>query len=464
MNALPADFVAPPARNTPLLGAFVVALFGAAAYFGVGLLIAPTITALYNNDPLIIYAPTHFEDARQYVLICNEGYNVPWEPLPTLHASRLNWMPGYALAQCLLHDWTGISLVFTGVVVSTGAIGLALFFGALTLYHLAIRAPTLHALVALMPLIGAVWVYLPGAEAMFLCLGMIVLWFITLPSLGNRTHFGWSQLAQILSGVPLGVTFMLTKPNALAFVAPIGFAFAYQSWESSRRAGYAAGFWSFIADMVIDQARPILVRLKRHGEPLFSLNDQPLRYEWRTLTVAVGILLGFAGWLAYTSVISGIPNYFLQQQLEYWGRAWTVGDVNAMFRFFAQAVQPSNAHTPWRYVAAWDLAVVIAALIPAVSRRVPTLIRGMLVLLVSFMLLTATASFASDRYAASTALIAIGWSCWLAPLTATRRYALLRWGFVIGMVAITWYLLLVKMIPAGEPGSWPIASDTRAPR
>jgi hypothetical protein len=101
-------------------------------------------------------------DARQYVYICAQGYSLPGQlgsyppfgTLPGSGISRVNWMPVYALLQCGLHHLAGVSLVFTGPVISALAVGLTLFLGTLTLANLGVRGPAIHALAALVAPIG----------------------------------------------------------------------------------------------------------------------------------------------------------------------------------------------------------------------------------------------------------------------------------------------------------------------
>src|SRR5262249_342198 len=158
--------------------------------------ISPAIQALYQDDSSgIIYAPSHFNDARQYVYICNQGYDVPYDPLPTLAQSRINWMPVYALLQCGLHKFAGVSLIFTVTVISGVGLGCTLIFGAYTLLPLGVRHPALHALAALTPLIGGGWLYLPGVEATYLAVGMAVMWLITLPPFPDTDHGRRTELA-----------------------------------------------------------------------------------------------------------------------------------------------------------------------------------------------------------------------------------------------------------------------------
>jgi hypothetical protein len=166
-------------------------------------------------------------------------------------------------------------------------------------------------------------------------------------------------------------------------------------------------------------------------------------------------VLGFAYWVAYSSLLSGIPNYFLQQQLTAWGRAWFGGNLGDMLRYFAQAFRGPNAAYPWRYNAAWNLAATLSVLIPASSRRVPGLIRGMLPLMI-VLLFYSGAVHGSDRYVLSTALAAVGWGCWLAPTGKNETWSALRWTFLIVLAAVTFYLLVWCMFPVGEPQAWGI--------
>jgi hypothetical protein len=368
-----------------LFSGLTVGLAGMVFYVAVGALLYSPIQALYPYDFDVFYAPSHFMDARQYVFICVYGYDVPYDILPTLERSRLNWMPVYAALQCALHEATGLSMVYTGPVISTFAIGLTLFLGTLTLANLGVRYPPLHALAALIPPIGAAWLYLPGVEATYLAIGMSTMWLITLPPFDPPTQPTprglRRELLRALAGVPIGAIFILTKPNALAMLFPLTVAFFYQSWQRSRAAGYTFGLWPFVADVVIDHLPPaLLAPILRKGAP--ALSARPIAYDWTPATIAGGIVLGFAYWVAYSSLLSGIPDYFLQQQLTVWGRAWFSGNLGDMLRYFAQAFRGPNASYPWRYNAAWNLAANLSVLIPASSRRVPGLIRGMLPLMI----------------------------------------------------------------------------------
>ena len=427
--------------------AAAVALGGMVMYVLVGLLIAPAIQALYYGDPDVFYGPGHFNDARQYALICSQGYGVPYSPLPTLEVSRLNWMPVYAALQCALHHLAGISLVYTGAVISTAAAGLSLFLGVQILANLGVHRAAVYAWAILIPPIGAAWLYLPGAEATYLAVGMAVMWLITLPPSPETPRGQRGELIRALAGFPAGMAFILTKPNALAMLLPLTFAFFYQSWQRSQAVGYAFGLWQFIADVVIDHS-PFRFALRR-PDPL-----RPLRYAWAPATIAAGIALGFAGWLAYSSLLSGIPFYFLQQQLNVWGRAWPGGNLGEMLLYFAQAFRDPDG-SPWRYNAAWNLAANLAALIPAASPRVPGLLRGMLPLMVIFLLYSG-AVHGSDRYMLSTAAVALGWACWVAAGEGSRRTSALRWGWLLVLAVVTSSLLLFQMLPRGEPQAWGI--------
>lgn len=437
-----------------ILAALLVAVLGTTVYVAVGIALTPRVQALYPPTSDIVYAPGHFNDARQYALICIQGYYIPYHILPTVQVSRINWMPIYPLAQCALHHLVGVSMVYAGAVVSTLSIGIALFLGSLTLANLGIAAPSIHALAALLPPIGAAWLYLPGAEAIYLAVGMAVMWLITLPLPATPDEdilprrIWLRELAVAAAGVPVGFVFILTKPNALAMLLPLAFAFFYLSWQRSRAAGYNFGLWTFIADVVIEH---LPRRLQQPPEA------RPVRYVWTPALVAAGILLGFAYWLAYTSVMSGTPFYFMQQQLTVWGRAWYGGNIEDMLLYFLQAFRQPDIRVAWRYNAAWNLAANISALVPAASPRVPMVVRGMLPLML-FLLVYSGAVHGSDRYILSTALAAIGWACWLAPqrpvTSLSRVRALLRWAFVIALAATTFYLLTAELWPKGEPQAW----------
>lgn len=431
--------------------AVVTSLLGLVWYVGMLTLITPAIQALYN-DPGVIFAPTHFQDARQYVFICKQGYELPSDVRLVVARSRINWMPVYALLQCAVHRLAGISLVFTGVYISAAAIAVSLFFGTLTLTNLGIRHPALYALAALTAPIGAAWLYLPGVEATYLAVGMVIMWLITLPACSGTQHGQAWDFVRALAGFVLGVVFILTKPNPLGLLLPFGFAFLYLSWQYSCRAGYQYGLFPFVADVVIEHLRPLFRLFPRTYQRLFELERRPVQYNWTAAMVIAGILLGFTYWLAYTSRFSGVPFYFLQQQNS-WPREWPTGNVGEMALYFAQAFHGATVVTPWRYDAAWYLAANLAPLIPAAARRVPTLIRGMLWLM-PFFLIVAGQTWSTDRYMVSTAIVAVGWSCWLAPSGNNKTWLLLRWIFVIALAVFTSYLLIWHMFPAGQPYGW----------
>src|SRR5262249_19450025 len=93
-------------RSNARLLALIAGMSGLTPSWGGGFRITRARQALYqDNSSGIISAPSHFNDARQYVYICNQGYDVPYDPLPTLAQSRINWMPVYALLQCGLHKF-----------------------------------------------------------------------------------------------------------------------------------------------------------------------------------------------------------------------------------------------------------------------------------------------------------------------------------------------------------------------
>lgn len=431
-------------------------------YVLVSLLIAPSIQRLYKDDSTLIYAPSHFADARQYVYICAQGYSYPTNPTPMSSASRMSWMPVYALLQCGLHQF-GVSLVYTGLVVSAVAIGLSLFLAVLVLRNLSVRRPALDALVVLIPLMSGIYLYLPGAEATFLAVGMAVLYWITIPAPSTALMAARSELLRIVSALPLGIVFALTKPNSLALVLPLLFAFVFLSWKRSQAAGYAFGFDVFVADVIIDHLRFTVELINKARRDPIQVERRIIRYDWTSLLIVSGVLLGFAGWLAYTSLFSGVPFYFLQQQLVVWGRPWTSGNLIEMIIYFSQAFQPPDTHKPWRYVAAWNLAAIIVSLIPAFTPRVPTLIRGMLILMSLFVLFSG-AVYGIDRYNLSTALVVIGWGCWLGSSAPSRRRVGARWAFVVCFGLLTSYLLLNWMLPVGEPNSWGIVDYGQASR
>jgi hypothetical protein len=237
-------------------------------------------------------------------------------------------------------------------------------------------------------------------------------------------------------------------PDRRADGRGIGFAFLYLGWQRSEREGYTFPFDVYIADVVIEHL-PFRALFR-------TLEKRPIVYDWTPLCVAAGIALGFAYWLVFTSNMTGVPNYFLQQQLEAWGRAWSSGNITEMAYYFAQAFRGVDSTKPWRLNAAWNLAANVAALIPAASPRVPTLIRGMLPLMVVFLVFSG-AVHGSDRYILSTALVALGWACWVAPHGDNPKmgYVLLRVGFLLVLAVLTSWLLLDFMLP-NEPNSWAV--------
>lgn len=431
--------------------AVIGAVVAMAVYVAVLIGITPKIDALYAPGH-VVYAPTHFNDARQYALICVQGYNLPYAPLPTLGTSRLNWMPVYPLAICALNRLMGTSIVYAGAVISALCAGFAVYFCARTLVNLGVQRPVLHAFAALIPPIGGLWLYLPGAEAIYLVVGAAVMWLITLPAASDTPDGNLTALIRTGGGLALGAVFVLTKPNALAMIAPLAFAFLYQSWQESRRAGYTWGLFAFTADVVIEHVWGAVRLVTRVRPP----SPRPIRYVWTAAGVVAGILLGFTYWLAYSSRYSGVPFYFLGQQLNAWGRAWPSGNIGEMLTYYAQAFRGIDPYgRPWRFVSAWYLAPYVAALIPAASPRVPGLLRGMLPLLAVFVIYSG-AVHGSDRYILSTALVALGWACWLAPTGKRRRWAALRWLFLILIAGITFYMLGWQMFPRGEPSAWGI--------
>jgi hypothetical protein len=435
-------------RFSSIICACVVGLI---VYIGVLALIASPLQVVYRDDPTITFAPSHFNDARQYIYICKAGYNLPSDIRLIDSRSRVNWMPIYALMQCILHRVGGVSLNWTGIIVSASAVVITLAFGILTLANLGVQFPALHTLAALASPIGAVWLYLPGVEATYLAIGMMILWLITLPPPNDTAKGRLVELGRVILGILLGVVFVLTKPNPLGLAIPFIFAFFYLSWRRSRAAGYKFGLYTFVADVVIDHIRPLIAVWRRIGNTSFEIEARPICYDWMPLAALAGILLGLSYWIAFTSNFSGVPLYFMRQQAS-WPRTWPFANVEEMVLYFAQAFRGVTASTPWRYNAAWYLAANLAALIPAASPRVPTLIRGMLWLMPVFMIVTGQAH-GTDRYNLSTALVAIGWACWLAPIGQMKRWAILRWLFLIVLSIVTSYLLVWHMFPAHEPSA-----------
>lgn len=448
VSVLPGDPPGRPYRIALLAAtarAALVSLIGLAIYFILSQVMYSYLDRIHEPYPDVIYPPGHYYDARQYAYICAVGYSIPTETWPTLARSRVSWMPVYAALMCGLRRVTGISLLYAGTVVTLGAMFVVLFFGSLTLSNLGIQRPALHAWAALMAPVGAAWLYLPGVEATFLAVGMVVMWLVTLPA---PKRPGW-ELARALAALPVGVVYGLTKPNAFSMGLPLLFAFFFLGWRRSQALGYPCGFWVFITDVVIEFLRPVF-RWR-------TLESQPMRLDWTPIFAGAGIALGFVYWVAYTSSLSGVPFYFLQQQLVAWGPAWNVGHVGDMLRYFAQGFRPASPDTPWRYVSAWNLAANVAPLIPAASPRVPPLIRGMLPLVALFLVYSGSVH-GSDRYMLSTALTAVAWGCWLAPTGSERKaeHTALRWLFLLAITLVTSYILVAYMIPVGEPRPWAI--------
>src|SRR5689334_9411863 len=124
------------------LRAFESVDFGMFIYVMVAALITPTVQSRYSADSDVYFRLTHFNDGVKYVFICNQGYQFPHDaPLLTFVPTRVSWMPIYPMLQCGLHHLGGVSLVYTGFVVSIAAIGIALFFGVLILANLKVRSP-----------------------------------------------------------------------------------------------------------------------------------------------------------------------------------------------------------------------------------------------------------------------------------------------------------------------------------
>ena len=413
------------------------------------IVIEPSIQALYlaNNNHAIIFALTHAYDARQYVFICAQGYSLPTEYVVY---ARTDWMPVYAALQCSLHG-VGVSLVYTGWLVSIAMIGVCVTFASLILRNFGIRHGWFYSLALLSPIMAGAWLYLAGVEATFLAVGMVVLWLITLPE--ARTPL--ADLRRAGLGLLLGITFIMTKPNAIALMLPLVFAFFYQSWQRSQRTGYAFGFWTFTADVLIEHLRPVLVRVGRLFQVQLTLEDRPIVYDWTGLAIAAGIGLGLAYWLWFSSDLSGVPLYFLQSQSQI-STSWPAGNLFEMTAYFLQMFRGwgwSYEMPAWRYNAAWNLAVNLSAVLPAASNRVPLLIRGMLLLTTLFTLYTG-AVWGSTRYVLSTAVVAIGWACWLAPIRPKSRWPLWRIVFLVTMCVVTSVIVVDGMMPVGEPGPW----------
>ncbi len=398
-----------------------------------------------NNNSETFYPPADFSDGKRYVKICSRGYDLPvLGPLVTAETALISWMPVYPALQCAIHQSAGVSLVFAGTYVSTLATGITLFFGSLTLWNLGRRSRVPYILAVLVQPIGALWLYVPGAESTYLAVGMVTLWLITLPPFADTARGRLLEIIRIAVSALIGVLLMLTKPNALALLIPITFAFFYLSWRRSQTAGYGFGLWAFVADVVIEHIRPLLAFFQRLRGQSFVLEERSIVYDWAPVATIAGILLGLAYWLVYTSWLSGIPFYFLQQQLFAWRRAWPTGNLGEAFLYFVQAFRGATRQTPWRVGAAYYLAANVSALIPAASSRVPTLIRGMLLLLPIFLLLSGAVN-GDDRYTISTSIVVIGWACWLAP-TKPRPFTVgLRLVFMSGLAWLTSYFVLFHL-------------------
>src|SRR5258706_2340518 len=434
--------------SSAIIASLVAMLF----YLAVALAIAPIIQATYN-DPGVVYAPSHFQDARQYVYICIQGYDFPENPAYTFGPeSRLSWMPIFALLQCGLHHIARVSLLYAGTFISLISEGVTVFTATLILYDLSRKYAALHALVILVPVIGSAWFYLPSVEATFLAIGMIVLWYIVRPLPEAPTKMLFRNLGVGL----LGVIFILTKPNALAMLIPLGFAFLFNSWHYSRRRGYEFGLWVFAADLLIEGFKPLLKRKRELYQRFYVTEHREILLDFTPLWVSAGILLGFSFWLAYASSLSGVPFFSLRLQMENWRPAWPSGNFGEMLFYFSQAFRGIDGTKPWRFVAAWYLAAYLSSIVPAASPRVPGLIRGMLVGMALFLPLTGAVR-GTDRHVLSTALVAIGWACWVAPKGKINFSYFLRWAFVIILAVTTSYVLLWHMIPLGQPKPYDLA-------
>ncbi len=70
-------------------------------------------------------------------------------------------------------------------------------------------------------------------------------------------------------------------------------------------------------------------------------------------------------------------------------------------------------------------------------------------MMVFYILISGTAHDANDRYIASTALVGMGWACWIAASNEGSRRLSRRWLFVATMALLTSYLLLYHMAPKG---------------
>jgi hypothetical protein len=430
---------------SPFLAAFLAILFTVIG----SVLITPQIAQqryIYRVDPDVIYPPARFYDAQHYAFICLEGYWTPTRTLPEVEVARTSWMPVYGWLQCGLRGLTGVSLVYAGMVVTALANGVSVFVLVLLLRRLRVRRAGVHAMVAALPALAPVWFWLPGIEGTFLAIGMIALYAVWPDDQPIPPRF---ELLRLFACFPIGLVFILTKPNALAMILPLSYLFLYASWGRSRAVGYKYGLFAYSADVVIAHL-PLLSKNWR-AQP-----DRPLAYDWRAPLLIAGIIVGFAGYVAYASWKAGIPFHYLQQQLEVWVRGWSVGNVSEMIAWHAQALRPPDIGKPWRYGTAWHAAATVLALVPAASRRVPMTIRVMLGLMGCYVLFTGTAHYSNDRYMISTALVALGWACWIGGGEQTRaRNVVIRWGFVIVIAGIT-SVLLLEMFSMGQPVAYPI--------
>jgi len=449
------------------------ALFAGALYLFIALwFVLPPVQHLYDGNNIAYFAPTHFNDARQYTFTCIQGYNIVSTPSPVLWSSRINWMPIYGMIQCAANRLSGFSFVYLPLIISAYMAVAALLFAILVLRSLDVPRARLAAWIVLIPVVGGAWLYLPSVEITFYAIGMLVLYLVLRPPANPRV-----ELARAVVAFGLGGVFILTKPNALAMLLPLLFAFVYQSWRASQAEGYAGGLLEFTADLVIANCKPLVRGAAASFNREIFWEQKPLRYQWTALMLMAGITFGFALWIYWTSIISGIPVYFLNQQLLRWGRAWPPGNISEMLIYFRQpfidvlsarpaqlasladlvsALNTAVPFKPWRLSAGWNLLAYIAALLPAGSRRVPGLIRVMLPLMVLF-LLASGAAHGSDRYVLSTAIVGIGWACWFAPRRSLRRPApWLRLAFVL---LLSWALssyLLNQMMPLGLPDAYGI--------
>lgn len=376
----------------------VASVLGGIVYVFLGYIASGYITQLYSPNS-VIFASTHFNDARQYVNVCISGFNLATDySAPTLGASRLSWMPLLPGLLCDLRNVFGISLVYAGFWISSLAATGTLFFTMLTLRNLGAITPTRFAFLIFVPPISAIYLFLAGSETLFLLISSILMFLMTSSVKSIRL-----EILRIVSGVLVGFILMMAKPNALSLVPPLLLAFAYLNWKRSQLAGYQRAFNNFIPDMIYKQVA--LWRTKQE-------NIRPIEFDWFPLFSIAGILLGFAIWEWYSSWFSGVPYFFTQQQLQFWTRPWRPGDLGTMFLYFAQAFRGASLATPYRLASAWYLLVLLSALIPVFSSRVPVLIRLMILPLPLFLLATG-AVHQYDRYIASLITVGLGWVYWV---------------------------------------------------